>query len=84
MLPTLFEKALNIDPPWKVQKIVLQQAEMTIDVYIDFPKGSLFPCPKCDNLCNAYDTKEVRLRHLDFFQYRCYGKERLVKRIVSV
>lgn len=68
ILPSLFEKALNIDPPWKVTKIVLQQEHMTIDVYIDFTRGSLFPCPRCSNLSTAYDTKEVRVRHLDFFQ----------------
>lgn len=72
MLATLFEKALKLDPPWEVRKIELHEDQKTVNIFIDFPKGSLFPCPRCNTLSKAYDTTEKRWRHLNFFQYECY------------
>jgi transposase len=72
MVSSLFEKALKIESPWEVKRIELNEKDKSINIYIDFPKGSPFSCPRCKSLCKAYDTKEIRLRHLDFFQYRCY------------
>jgi transposase len=72
MVAALFEKALKLDPPWEVKKIDLDENKKTVSIFIDFPRGSLFPCPCCGILSKAYDTTEKRWRHLNFFQYECY------------
>ena len=44
-----------------------------LDIWLDFERGSKFPCPKCGKLnCSAYDTKEKVLRHINYFQYTTY------------
>ncbi|MDY6857568.1 MAG: ISL3 family transposase [Thermodesulfobacteriota bacterium] len=72
MLSSLFEKALKLDPPWEVKRIELHEDNKTVNIFIDFPKGSLFACPKCGKPSKAYDTTEKKWRHLNFFQYECH------------
>ena len=43
-----------------------------LDIYLDFPRGSPFPCPECAEACKAYDTEVLRWRHLNFFQHQTY------------
>jgi transposase len=33
--------------------------------------GEHFQCPVCKVSCEVHDTIERRLRHMNFFQYRC-------------
>jgi transposase len=68
----LFSKALNLEGSWKIINIEFIEAEGKINIFLDFPRGSLFPCPKCQKALKAYDTTEKRWRHLNFFQYACY------------
>ncbi len=72
LITSLFERALNLEPPWMVKRIDFDEAQRILTVAIDFPKGSLFPCPKCGTPSKAYDTSEKQWRHLNFFQYACY------------
>ena len=71
-LEALFERALRLDPPWRISKIEFRESEGIIKVFIDFPGGSTFCCPICGRLVKAYDTTEKEWRHLSFFQYACY------------
>ncbi|MCX5975818.1 MAG: transposase family protein, partial [Coprothermobacterota bacterium] len=71
-LEALFERALRLDPPWKITRIEFQGDKGIIKVFIDFPRGSLFCCPLCGKSVKAYDTTEKEWRHLSFFQYACY------------
>ena len=71
-LEALFERALRLDPPWKITRIEFQGDKGIIKVFIDFPRGSLFCCPLCGKPVKAYDTTEKEWRHLSFFQYACY------------
>jgi len=72
LITSLFERALNLEPPWIVKKIDFDEPQKLLNIYIDFPRGSLFLCPRCGTLSKAYDTVEKQWRHLNFFQYACY------------
>ena len=72
ILESLFAKALKLDPPWEITKVEFNQDKGSINVFVDFPKGSVFLCPICGKEVKAYDTTEKRFRHLNFFQYACY------------
>lgn len=72
VLETLFSKALKLEHPWKITKVEFLEKEGKINIFIDFPKGSVFQCPKCKKEAKAYDTTEKRWRHMNFFQYTCY------------
>jgi transposase len=76
-LESLFAKALKLEPPWMITKIEFRETEGVIRVYVDFPRGSVFPCPVCGKHMKAYDTTEKEWRHLSFFQYACYLVVRL-------
>jgi len=72
VIESLFSKALRLESPWEISKIEFKEQEGRINVFIDFPKGSVFRCPKCGKEVKAYDTTEKHWRHLNFFQYACY------------
>jgi transposase len=72
VLEGLFEKALKLESPWRITRIEFTEKEGRIKVFIDFPRGSVFRCPKCKKELKAYDTTEKTWRHLNFFQYECY------------
>ena len=71
-LESLFSKALRLEFPWEVTKIEFVEKDGRINIFIDFPRGSVFQCPKCKKETKAYDTTEKRWRHMNFFQYACY------------
>lgn len=78
LLPeTLFERALQLEEPWKVSEIEFDQAAGILKLCLDFPKGSRFSCPKCRKEVKAYDTEQKRWRHLNFFQYECVLEARV-------
>lgn len=63
---------LGVSSPWVVIDTQIQPKNLVIDVYIEFIRGSKFPCPDCGVLCSVHDSTYVRVRHLDLFEYRCY------------
>lgn len=73
----LFQLALGITQPWQVKDVVFSQEEGRLDIYLDYKKGTKFPCPLCQQLAGVYDTVERTWRHLNFFQYRAYMHSRL-------
>ena len=53
-----------------------------LDLRIDFPKGSRFPCPACGAAgCKVKDTEAHTWRHLNFFEHEAYLTAR-VPRVV--
>lgn len=65
--------ALGLRSPWLVTRSVFDAEDKRLDIYLDFPRGSGFPCPSCGaGSCAAYDTEEVTWRHLNFFQHEAY------------
>jgi len=72
VVESLLKKTLKIEEPWEVTKVEFIENESKINIYLDFPRGSVFKCPQCELEAKAYDTKEKVFRHLNFFQYECY------------
>jgi transposase len=68
----LFTLALGLIPPWAVDEVQFTAEEKRLDLHVNFPKGSRFPCPVCGQDCPVYDTQEKVWRHLDFFQHAAY------------
>jgi transposase len=64
---------LNVEEPWQITNIKYDSISEKLDIWLDFGRGSKFPCPKCGKPnCPAYDTKEKVLRHINHFQYATY------------
>ena len=66
----IIDKVLNLPKPWRVSEVKFDHALKTVDIYLSYKKGSLFPCPTCDDECPIHDTKERTWRHLDLFDYK--------------
>ena len=71
-LESLFTKALKLGPPWMIAKVESDEGGGIIRVFIDFPRGSVFPCPACEKTVKAYDTTVKEQRHLSSFHHACY------------
>ena len=72
VMEELFERALHLEKPWRISGIELREAEKLLEIRLDFPKGSRFPCPRCGGECGAYDTADKRWRHFNFFEHECH------------
>jgi transposase len=69
----LFRLALGLAEPWQVVKIAFSEEAHRLDLWLDFPAGSRFPCPGCAGGERAgYDTAERVWRHLNFFQHQTF------------
>lgn len=69
----LFQAALGLTPPWRVEAVEFDEDKGRLDLYIDFAPGGSFPCPVCGREdCKAYDTTPKEWRHLNFFQHEAY------------
>lgn len=70
----LFSLALGLTKPWQVTDLKFSKEEGRLDLWLDFLKGSKFPCPACDETKEAevHDTQDRTWRHLNFFQYETY------------
>jgi transposase len=72
----LFQAALGLTPPWQVSDVSFEKDEETggaqLQIHVDFPRGSRFPCPECGKPCSVHDTAERRWRHLNFFEHHTY------------
>lgn len=69
----LFQQALNLPWPWRVERSEFDAAQRQLDLFIGFESGGTFPCPECGaEGCKAYDTSEKTWRHLDFFQHHAF------------
>ncbi len=62
----LFRLALGLSEPWQVVQAEFPEEEKTLHLTLDFPEGSLFPCPECGNLCGVHDTKTTHLEASEF------------------
>jgi len=70
--------ALGLTPPWQVVRCEFDAAKKRLDLGLDFPRGSLFPCPKCGRgECKPHDTVQRTWQHLNFFQHEAYLSARV-------
>ena len=71
----LFRLALGLAPPWQVTSVEFDQEGGTLQIGLDFARGSRFACPCegcAESACPVHDTEEKRWRHLDFFQHQAF------------
>jgi transposase len=69
----LFTAALNLQPPWQCTRSEFSADASQLDLWLDFPSGSRFPCPECGAASlPVHDTALKQWRHMDFFQHTCY------------
>jgi len=69
----LFQLALGLSSPWQFASSEFDLEQKRLDIMLDFPRGSTFSCPECDQAeLKAYDTVEKTWRHLNFFQHEAY------------
>lgn len=69
----LFQAALGLVWPWKVESVVFSEEAERLDVSLDYERGGTFRCPECEREgCKAYDSTWKEWRHLNFFQYEAY------------
>lgn len=69
---SVLSKILKVSTPWKIDKIEVHHATKTVNVFIDFERGTLFPCSKCKKQSKVHDSTYRTWRHLDICDYRCY------------
>jgi transposase len=79
-LLAVFGAALGLVPPWQVSAVSFDEMAGSLEISLDFPRGSRFSCPEpgCPNAaCPVHDTTEKRWRHLDFFEHQAFLLARL-------
>ena len=80
----LFQRALGLEEPWEVADVKFDAGRRRLDLRIDFPKGSRFPCPECGAAgCKVHDTEPHTWRHMNFFQHEAYLTARVPRVICA-
>ena len=69
---TLFSAALGLQPPYQVSNVDFNIETGELHIHLDYPKGSEFPCPECNDSSKVYDSNVRQWRHLNFFEHRTY------------
>lgn len=69
----LFQLALGLAPPWRVERTEFDAEAKRLDLYIDSLIGGAFTCPECGGRgCEAHEASEKTWRHLKFFRHEAY------------
>jgi len=67
----IIEMVLELDDPLYVEKIEFDKS-IGLSIHINFSRGGMFRCPKCEGIRKAYDTVKKSWKHIKFFQYDCH------------
>ena len=69
----LFSKILGIRLPWFIQKVVVNDSEQRIDIYVDHEPDIRVRCPECNEFYGLYDHARERVyRHSNTCQMETY------------
>ena len=70
----IIKLGLGIEEPWKITGQILETGKQPNELRLTLKadRGSKFPCPVCGKPSKAHDFKEMKWRHLNFFQHHCY------------
>ncbi len=68
----LFAAALGLQPPYQVSKVDFDREARELHIHLDYPRGSQFACPECNEISNVYDSNLREWRHLNFFEHSAY------------
>lgn len=66
---TLYNKILQLTPPWKTSNVLLDEESGQITVEVSCIASQLF-CPTCGEKAKRYDTRKRQWRHLDTCQFQ--------------
>lgn len=67
----LYRQLLGVVSPWTVQRVEMDVAGLSVDVYLTHRREASFACPRCGRACRVYDhLAERRWRHLDSCHFR--------------
>ena len=67
---TLYNRILELSPPWHATSVDLKDDESEVVVTVAFDQTQGVACPVCGNQCTLYDQRSRRWRHLDTCQYK--------------
>ena len=67
---SFYDKILEVSSPWKTSSVELEESNELVIVTISCDPSYPLACPLCASLCNRYDTRSRRWRHLDTCQYK--------------
>jgi transposase len=79
-LLAVFGAALGLVAPWQVVAVEFDKQAGTLEIGLDFPRGSRFACPETGCSGDArpmHDTIDKRWRHLDFFEHQAFLSARV-------
>jgi len=65
-------KILEVETPWRIDKIEVHQPTKSVNVFIDYARETKFPCSECGKISKVHDSSYRVWRHLDICDYRCY------------
>jgi len=69
----LYRYLLGLKEPWSVSQVGLDVSGQRVDIWVEHPKGRLWPCPVCQKQEALYDHSEERVwRHLDSCQFQTF------------
>lgn len=66
---TLYSKILQLEAPWEVSDVRLEESSGQITVVVNCNTPSM-PCPKCGADSKRYDSRKRQWRHLDTCQFQ--------------
>ena len=73
----LYQLLMHIRPPWKVERVLVDEGKKTVTLSVTHPEGIGWPCPECGKKCPLHDhTPERVWRHLDSVGYKTYIRAR--------
>lgn len=64
----LYARILNIEAPWRVAEVELNEQAEEVVVRVEHDRGPL-ACPQCGQQARRYDTRRRHWRHLDTCEY---------------
>ena len=76
-LDALFTQALGLASPWKVVSTEFDPVAKTLELTIDFQRGSRFVDPDSGELCPVHDTVQRCWQHLNFFEHKTVLRARV-------
>jgi transposase len=69
----LFSKILGLRPPWLIERVVVDEKEQRIDIYVGHEPDIRVRCPECGKFYGMYDHAPERVyRHLNTCQMQTY------------
>lgn len=73
----LYYHLLGLRAPWTVGRVDLALKDQRVDVWVEHPEGTKWPCPECGTELPTYDhAPERSWRHLDSCQFMTYLRAR--------